>query len=94
MFMMAFLLAPIAAEGAFSASHSVLEGLHNQRDCSEASGANKSGRDCCLVCVAAVTDIAAPSGPNPSGYSLNLPEPETRAGIVPEPLKKPPRRIN
>jgi hypothetical protein len=51
-----------------------------------------AGSDCCVVCIAAVMAAASPD-PDETDYTLNLPGPESGNGIVPEPLKKPPRSI-
>jgi hypothetical protein len=91
--MSAFVLAPASDLAPGSEGHSLLERAYHQRDCSDSTGQKAIDSSCCVICVAGMIAPEVRLSPDEKDCRLDLPRPETETGIVPEPLKRPPRSI-
>lgn len=76
-------------------THPAFQGVSGQAGWSAGpSNSEKAEKTCCTVCIPGTTVVSdVPSDPDDLISRLDLPQPETRTGTEPEPLRKPPRRI-
>ena len=87
--MSAFVLAPVSDLALGSEGHS----SYHQHDCSDSADKRATESSCCVICVAGMIAPDVRANPDHKGRRLGLPHPKTETGIVPEPLRRPPRSI-